>query len=213
MYMFDTLQSLMARLESGKPKDTSNVSIIPLAEEHGRTKLHERLAASGGNAEVIVHPFFSERYARSRSPKAQARYGEYVSILKKTIERYSELDLPIILLEEESELADLTTELSRMGLKKGEVFLVPTKEATPEPTDKELLALGQELSDLGLRRSVASGSYLWKSEKSSGHPGCLGYTVDRFAEAGIDMTFGRSVYPGKDESYLAEEYPGKNYSL
>lgn len=190
-----------------KERESATV-IIPLLSPEGDTKIRQALAGSGGNAAIIVHPFFHEQIDDSNQ-----NYSRYTKRLPTLISKYKKLNLPLVLLEEAEEMTDLQPSLKRMGVTDGELFTIPTKPGTPEPTEKKLSEIASSLKKKGLERATVVGSYLWLGNPNerlwgfSPSPempifaqnynldGCVGYALGKLLTAGIKATPGIATYP------------------
>ncbi len=93
-------------------------------------RLREKTTKAGGRASIIVHPFF-------RDPEELHRISpEYTSALQGMILEADSAAMPIIIFEEEREVASLKYRIR--GIR--EIFLVRTKENDPTPITARLKA-------------------------------------------------------------------------
>jgi hypothetical protein len=203
----------MQQQEPSEGKSTA--SIIPLQTSEGKDAIKAALDKSNGAAAIIVHPFFHESSNASSTDDFFAidtDYANYTQRLKESVKKYKNLNLPLILFESETEMPNVESTLDRIGVRDGDVFVVPTGAATPEPTTQKLDNLSAQLKQNGLKRATVVGSYFWLGDIDSmtrfspttdmpfvvqNHAlnGCVGYALEKLLEAEITATPGYAAYP------------------
>ncbi|MEK7571399.1 MAG: hypothetical protein AAB553_03920 [Patescibacteria group bacterium] len=194
------------------PKEKPPVTMIELQTPAGLETFGSRIAQTNGTAAIVVHPFFPDwNPSRFADRIYKASYENYIDLLARSTRRHRENGLPLIILEEDIVLNKLPTNLSRIGVDSGDVFVVPTHDSTPEPIQGNLTALARNLQNIGLARAVVSGSYLWVNGPKIDHfsftpgmpgiyernsfQGCVGYTINALLRAGVKTTHGVGTFP------------------
>lgn len=182
-----------------------------LMTEEGKKHFKETVRASGGNALVVVHPYYDKFFRSSDVPEYKKKQLDtYAESLTKEVRENKEKGSVLVLFEEEykkDELEDIITSMGASG-NGNEVFIVPTKNeidqpdkgSSPEPHNGTRLSeLVAELRELGLTHATIAGMQFteatWKSPDSEDdrYFGCAGYTLERLKESGIQTNVSEAV--------------------
>lgn len=114
-------------------------------------KLQQAADGSEGQATLLVHPWYE--------PQPYTERYNYSSRLKKLLGKAGNSQL-VIVFEERGNIRPLREKLSRSGAS-GQVFVVPTKERSSKPVERNGWdKLGETLRDLKVRKVVIAGQQL-----------------------------------------------------
>lgn len=200
------------------PERATKASLVLLTSQEGQEKFKSALGRSDGSATIVVHPFFPEE-----GIGIDDSYPAYLENLTTAVNDARDSGSPIVFFERETHVSAMPEELNRLGVNDGEVFVIPTGDGTPEPTTTNLTELTHKLTEAGLQSTTVLGSYLWLDNpnyrKTEFQPtdempdyahtnalhGCVGYTLEKFLEAGVLATPGNAVFPGTTNESTAAE--------
>jgi hypothetical protein len=207
--------------EAPQPREESTATRIELTSLEGQEKIRAALERSRGSALAVIHPF--PETGNELTDPAKVEYDWYVRGLRSEVQRKISNDVPVILFEWQYGMTDVQKELARLGISDGEVFIVPTvRDSTPEPATGTLREVAHQLKTNGLEEITVAGSYLWLKDRTPlssdisstvGLPtiaqkydieGCVGYTMQRFLEAGITTNPG-STFSGQSRTVPQRE--------
>lgn len=157
---------------------TQFINLLEMGQKH-KSSLADKIAASGGKVNVIVHPF--AEVSPSLTPE------ELPSYLIERNKHKSEIfgliaspEYPSIVLEESSHIESTQLILGLQGIKS--VYFIPTAEANPRPaiggkSEEQSWEIVHDLfSSLGIRSILIAGRYFWPDAR--GEPqGCVGHAA------------------------------------
>lgn len=142
-------------------------------------RMQDELRNSNGKAALIIHPFYPELHTEGVNedfnPVSDAKaYEQYLAGLQEATRKYQEENIPILLFLGESMVHSdqsrevLTTIISRLGITKGNVFILPTYDDDPFPHIGIPVDFGEDamraalefFQNKGLYEIVVSGSNL-----------------------------------------------------
>lgn len=205
------------------PNTELGASVVPLQTNEGKDSFIKAMRAANGSAVVFVHPFFPERTDElDENPEKRAAYDAYSERLQKSVTRYQEFGIPVVLLEgvrgddEGATIPDLPGTMQRLNTEGGEIFVAATKDSDPQLVLGDLATVASELKDAGLKRVTVNGSFMVKVSRAGtsvdeGKPkisqkyqfeGCAGRTVEIFSAAGVDARPGGSTFSSEYLEYF-----------
>jgi hypothetical protein len=174
--------TIMTFIEGERTADmdisTQFINLLEMGQNH-KSSLADKIAASGGKVNVIVHPFteVSPSLPPEELPPYLIEQGKQKSEIIRLI---ASPEHPSIILEESSHIAVTQLILGLHGIKP--VYFIPTAEAHPRPAiggkseEQSWEIVHYLFSSLGIRSILIAGRYFWPDAR--GEPqGCVGHTA------------------------------------
>lgn len=212
-------------MERYSPERSSSIKKIDLLSNEGLNSFKKALEKSGSCAAMIVHPYYPEKKLDKMEDDEKENFELYKARLEKAVQRYQRLNLPLVIMEEESNTPCLDKILNRMGLRSRDIFVIETEEKNTDPVGRDFLALTKRLKKNGLEKAIVAGSCFWKEDLNNlddyGYAaakkyipsrknvipllnryyiyGCAGSVIEDLIEADIYATPAFAVYPGRFE--------------
>lgn len=125
-------------------------------------ELRKELAATGGRALVVVHPFFHEDaphcYQTHALPDRTPNGKRFLRVQQQTLQRAR---VPIIVFEQEAKVEETRLRLEALGKR---AFVVATKPSSPIPLEGWQKVLSR-FKRVGLRHAIVGGQKLFHKNR------------------------------------------------